>query len=113
MIPWVVGFACTGPVGKDTGPSCEDAETVTWDNFGKGFLTENCQTCHASTAEGYDRNGAPEEVTFDTKDQAWTWASRILIMATGENPLMPPEGGVGDDARLQLFWWLGCGEEGS
>jgi uncharacterized membrane protein len=92
---------------------CAGAPIVTWDNFGAGFLRENCYSCHASTVKGDARHDAPEEVTFDTREQAWVWASDILRMATGDDPLMPPEGGPSDDDRTRLYWWLACGEHGT
>jgi uncharacterized membrane protein len=93
--------------------SCEGAPIVTWDNFGAGFLNENCDSCHASTVTDAARNDAPEAVSFDTKEEVWVWAEDILRMATGEQPQMPPEGGPSDDDRVRLFWWLGCGETGT
>lgn len=90
---------------------CADAPTLAWSNFGEGFMRESCQGCHASTAE--DRHDAPEEITFDTVDQCWTWAADILRTATGEDPSMPPRGGVTDDDRVRLEWWLRCGTPGT
>ncbi len=95
----------------DTSDPCSEAMTVTWNSWGRGFLTESCQGCHASTAT--NRYGAPEEVVFDTVDDAWAWSDRILARAAGENPSMPPAGGVTDDDRTRLSWWLACGEPGS
>jgi hypothetical protein len=118
---WLVFlFACSGD-GGDSAPEsdptstdrCTGAPIVTWDNFGAGFLNENCDSCHASTVEGEARNDAPEAVHFDTKEEAWAWSAVILRMATGDDPAMPPEGGPSEDDRMRLFWWLGCGEEGT
>lgn len=92
-------------------PECVDAPVVDWDNFGQGFLLQSCQGCHASTTA--DRYGAPEEVTFDTVDQAWAWADDILSVAAGEAPTMPPRGGVEEDDRVRLVWWLACGVSGT
>ncbi len=97
-------------VPHDTG-ICADAGTVTWNSWGRGFLTEACQACHASTAT--NRYGAPEDVAFDTVDEAWTWADRILARAASDPPSMPPAGGVTEDDRTRLTWGLSCGEEGS
>ena len=92
----------------DTDGLCADAPVVTWDNFGDGFLTENCQACHASTTD--NRNGAPETVTFDTKEEAMIWADDILQVVTGDAPSMPPQGGISDDDRLLVTYWLTCWE---
>lgn len=95
---------------EDTGtavdPLCVDAPVVTWNNFGEGFLIENCQACHASTAP--NRHGAPENVTFDTEDDVRTWKDRILARAAGDAPTMPPMGGTSADDRYLLEVWLTC-----
>ncbi len=85
---------------------CDEAPVVTWDNFGQGFLVENCQPCHASTSEA--RHEAPEEVVFDTEDDVVSLRERILIMATGDEPEMPPAGGVSVEDRALLEVWLEC-----
>ena len=90
---------------------CDEAPVVTWANFGQGFITENCQGCHASTA--IDRYGAPESVTFDDLEEVWAQSDRILARSTGDSPTMPPAGGVSEDDRTRLVWWLECAEEGT
>ena len=90
---------------------CEEGPTMTWANFGDGFLIENCNGCHAATSA--NRYGAPEYVTFDTVEQVWVWATIILAVATGDDPVMPPTGGVEDDDRLRLEYWLRCAESGT
>ena len=99
--------ADTAPVD----PLCVDAVPLTWENFGEGFLLDACNGCHAASAP--NRYGAPVEVTFDTRAQAWAFADRILARATGDAPGMPPQGGVTEDDRTRLYWWLGCGEPGT
>jgi len=105
---WLVGCGST-PVDEriveDTGP-CGQAPVLTWDNFGRGFVIENCQACHASTAP--ERQGAPEGVVFDTEEDAWRWSERILVRAARDAD-MPPQGGVDADDRRRLELWLGCG----
>lgn len=105
----------SGETGADSGDSgddfCDGAPTLAYSNFGEGFLRENCQGCHASTAP--DRHGAPEEATFDTVEEAWVWADRILARSTGDSPTMPPRGGVPEDDRTRLEWWLRCGTPGT
>ncbi len=89
----------------DTG-FCADAPVLTWDNFGDGFMTQHCQSCHASGSPS--RQDAPEDITFDTEEQTLALADRILARATGDSATMPPEGGVHEDDRLKLEWWLSC-----
>ncbi|MBM4392256.1 MAG: hypothetical protein FJ090_14140 [Deltaproteobacteria bacterium] len=107
-----VDSAATDSGSDDTAvDECADAAVVDWDNFGQGFLLMACQGCHASTTP--ERYGAPDDVTFDTVEQAWDRASDILRVAAGETPTMPPRGGVEDDDRVRLVWWLSCGTPGS
>jgi hypothetical protein len=104
--------ACTGG-GSDSAEvdACADQPIVTYETFGAGFLTENCQSCHASTAP--DRKGALESVVFDTVDDAWAQRDRILARAAIDTPEMPPLGGTTDDDRARLKIWLTCAEEGT
>ncbi len=106
LLVWALG-GCGGEEPEETAAACAAAPITTYANFGAGFLTESCQVCHASTAP--DRHGAPESVTFDTEEEAWEHADRILAVATGEAPTMPPEGGVTDEDRERLEVWLRCG----
>ncbi|MEL6346860.1 MAG: hypothetical protein AAFV53_27350 [Myxococcota bacterium] len=87
---------------------CMDAPVVTWDNFGQGFMTENCQACHASTTS--NRRGAPEDITFDDHDTTLTHSERILARSTGDAPSMPPLGGVNTEDQYLLEVWLTCWE---
>lgn len=107
-------LACAGTDGPaETGETglCADAPVVTYETFGAGFMTENCQSCHASTSP--DRQDAPESVVFDTVDQVWTLRERILQLAVPESPSMPPLGGTTADDRAKLEIWLTCAEEGT
>lgn len=90
---------------------CADAPAVTYNNFGRGFVTESCQGCHASTAP--NRFGAPVEVVFDTVEDCWKRAERILARSASDTPTMPPQGGVFPDDRARLRWWLTCAPSGT
>jgi hypothetical protein len=97
---------------EDTGvPFCGDAPVINYVNFGEGFMLEACQGCHATDTP--DRYGAPESVNFDTAPQIWAQVDRILVRAVGEYATMPPLGGVVEQDRLKLQYWLECGEAGS
>jgi uncharacterized membrane protein len=105
-------LACAGDeadgdkeIAGDTG-LCATAPVTTWDNFGRGFLTESCQSCHASTSP--NRYGAPEAVSFDSEGEALALADTILAVATGEAARMPPSGGVTEEDRYRLAVWLTC-----
>ncbi len=108
--PDTPGAAPDSLAPSDSADPCAGAPVVDWNSFGDAFLGHACAGCHAGTTP--NRNGAPEEVRFDTVDLAWEWAPRILARATGQAPSMPPRGGVADDDRQKLAWWLGCGVPG-
>lgn len=109
LLPLFLLSACTDKgadtVAADTG-LCADAPVLMWANFGEGFLTENCQSCHASTT--LNRHDAPDDVFFDTLDEVKAQSAEILARATGDAPTMPPEGGVEDVEREKLTIWLTC-----
>jgi cytochrome c5 len=108
-LPVLLLWGC-GADPADTGAAgaCDDAPVVTWESWGEGFLIQTCQTCHSATTP--DRNGAPESVNFDTEDEVLALRDRILARATGDDPTMPPSGGVTEDDRLRLLTWLTCWE---
>lgn len=104
------GDLAAGGGGEDP---CQGVPELTWRNWGQGFVTENCQGCHASTVTGERRQGAPTDVVFDTPAEVWSWATSIVAIATGEGAAMPPQGGVSEIDRERLRWWLECGVEGT
>lgn len=110
---WWLMLACAGTGTGDSvvRDACADTPVVTWNNFGASFVLHNCQGCHASTAA--DRHDAPESVTFDTVEEVWAQADRVLATAASAEPSMPPRGGVTDDDRQRLEWWLTCAEPGT
>ncbi len=101
-------LACGDTGGDSADAFCHDVPRLEWENFGDGFITQNCQPCHASTA--VDRYGAPADVTFDDEDETLAWTERILARAAGDDPDMPPAGGVDDTDREKLEIWLTCWE---
>ena len=107
----VFATGCGDKIAIDTAGACSDVPTVTWNNFGHGFVLENCQGCHASTAP--NRYSAPEEVYFDTVEDVWFWSERVLVRSAGDDPTMPPNGGVQAEERTKLEWWLVCAEHGT
>ena len=107
-------LGCTGStesVDSGSRDTCDTAPPVNYANFGEGFLTENCQGCHASTAP--NRYEAPESVVFDTVDDAWAWRDRILYRVLEDANPMPPAGGANADDMQRLEWWFECSEEGT
>ncbi len=107
---WLALWACTGAEDTAQDP-CGDAPVVTYETFGAGFLTENCNACHAVTSA--NRNGAPDDVHFDTVEEAWSFAPRILARSLSDPPGMPPEGGTTADDLMLLEIWLTCAANGT
>jgi len=109
----LLGCGGSGDTGApDTVDQCEDAPVLTWENFGRGFLVENCQSCHGSTAPYRSQTDSPppDTVTFDTQEQAQSLRALILAASTGDTPSMPPRGGVSEVDREKLDIWLNCWE---
>ena len=66
----VLAFACSDPAeetaGGPTGSVCPESSTLSYDTFGRAFMTAYCTRCHASTLQGTARQGAPSDHDFDT-----------------------------------------------
>ncbi|MSP56366.1 MAG: hypothetical protein EXR69_12305 [Myxococcales bacterium] len=105
----VLTGACA-PAGPDDSAVCANAPPVDWETFGEGFVTQNCQTCHASTS--LNREDAPPDVHFDDAAAVWARKDRVLARAAAASPTMPPLGGTTADDRYLLEIWLTCGAEG-
>ena len=91
---------------------CDEQPTITYDTFGRGFLATYCDGCHGSAVA--ERQGAPDDVVFDTREGALDWADRILERAApsdGSVATMPPVGGVTSDDTERLVVWLTCGAQ--
>ena len=118
MIALLLMFSCgNGSDPSDTGTAatpgeCDEAPVLTWENFGEGFMLENCQSCHAESAPYRDQTDTPppESVSFDTYEQTIAMRTLILATATGDNPTMPPRGGVSSVDTDKLDIWLNCWE---
>ena len=102
---WLV-FACAEVV--DDSVDCDSAQVSTWASFGEGFMVENCQSCHAEATP--NRYGAPLAYSFDTHEDVLKWSERIYMVVLGENPTMPPGGGLTDSDKQLLMDWLVCWE---
>ncbi len=112
MIGMLLLLSCAeGPADDSASGFCDDQPTVTYESFGAGFFTQYCQPCHGSGSE--NRQGAPDDVIYDTVGDIWQRAERILERATGENRTMPPVAGVHEVDRQRLEIWLTCAEPGT
>ncbi|MBA3391012.1 MAG: hypothetical protein H0T89_00120 [Deltaproteobacteria bacterium] len=85
---------------------CPDTGTsLTYESFGRGFMTSYCDRCHSGA-----KSGAPSSYRFDTHDDIRKHDTRIFIRAAGPNVTMPPGPyDPPDDERDQLAEWLACG----
>jgi uncharacterized membrane protein len=81
---------------------------ITYDNFGKDFFNTWCQSCHGASVT--DRNGAPDDIFFDTRDDIWEQRVQVFAQAADSNASMPigPHG-PSDADRKKLADWLACG----
>ena len=104
-------FGCKGQENLDD-HSCPSTSSgsnaVTYDNFAKDFFNTYCQSCHGASVT--DRNGAPDDIFFDTRDDIWEQREQVFAQAADSNASMPigPHGPTDAD-RQKLADWLACG----
>ena len=101
-------LACAGPgdsASSDNSAACADAPDVRWDNWGHGFFLTYCGACHSSGSA--NRNGAPEDVNFDTEADVVAWKDRIQVRVLDEST-MPMGGGVYPEDLDLLKVMLAC-----
>ena len=98
-----------GTAGCSVGKSihehpCPPAGTsLTYDNFGRGFVAEWCVRCHGG-ANGYSSRA------FTSLDSIRSQRDRIFINAAADNGSMPPgPDGPSQTERNELADWLACG----
>jgi hypothetical protein len=112
--PMLLAVACT-----PSGASCPEPSTLTYANFGRGFMDRYCTRCHAADVRGDERHGAPSDANFDTHGGVRAARSAIDALAAAgphaSNDAMPPSG-VGTEGptplpeeRRMLGEWLACG----
>lgn len=88
---------------------CPDDSTLTYDNFGEGFMLNWCTGCHHSDLRPDMRQNAPMNVDLNTVEDVRTHAERIWVRSGDQNLTMPPQGGPDDVEREELGEWLACG----
>jgi len=81
--------------------------TLTYDNFGRGFMETQCKSGHGG---GADRKGAPIGYDFGSLDAVRKFKVRIFDRAAASNSTMPvgPDGPPASE-RAKLADWLACG----
>lgn len=110
IVLWTfVGAGACVEVDKLEDAECPQEGTVlTYESFGEAFMSEYCQDCHASDAD--NRQGAPREMVFDTRDDVLEHRERIYERAALGNTSMPPgPDDPGAEEREMLAEWLACG----
>jgi len=97
-----VALACAG-LGEDTGSTCPADSTLTYENFGRTLMAENC-SCHVT---------GDESPSFDTLDAIRANLSDVdRAAAAGPdavNDYMPDDADMPESERRKLGEWLACG----
>ncbi len=101
--------ASTGDSGTPVDP-CGDAPE--WGDA-QGYLRTWCLPCHSDTVAPEERQGAPDDVNFDTYAQVFAWRTAIEARATGPDADMPPVSGATSKATTRFAHWLECGALGT
>lgn len=101
-------------IGPPTGAVCPTQETLTYANFGQGFMATYCLRCHSSSVSGSARQGAPSDHNFDSIGDIRSLADHIDQYAgagpAAVNTAMPDNGLAPTEAeRRKLSEWLACG----
>lgn len=103
--------------GTPSGATC-DGSSLTYENFGQGFMTNYCNNCHSSALKTEEeRQCAPSDHNFDSLDDVLLNSEHIDgHAAAGPNSVnneMPPSGNKmpTDQERMDLGTWLACEEE--
>ena len=86
-------------------PEPEPCESLEWNTGIHSFFVSYCGACHAANTP--DRHGAPVSVTFDTEEEARSWAARVWQTVLVQES-MPPAGGVFPEDKERIQEWLQC-----
>ncbi|HEY5952351.1 MAG TPA: hypothetical protein VIV40_42930 [Kofleriaceae bacterium] len=120
--------AACGPSPQPTGTVCPDPDplTLTYDNFGRDFMTKYCTWCHKSDLPRSQRNGAPLYHDYDSLLGVLETPDHIDEQAgfgpDAQNEFMPPDkcpstpGGAATtncakptaEERTKLAEWIAC-----
>lgn len=110
--------AVAHPVDAGT-DACAKPERLTYENFGQGFMSQYCLSCHSETlTDPAARSGAPDDHNFDSVAAIRGQADHIAGAAavpiddgsTDPEYSMPPGQKQPTEAeRRKLAEWLGCG----
>ena len=98
---------CAGSSG-DSGAESQDCSLYGYELAAEPVLTTWCTPCHSSAMDADSRQGAPEDVNFDSYEGASAHADAIVQWAV-EAREMPPAGEVPEGELDQLGAWVACG----
>jgi len=87
---------------------CDRQPPLDWDNFGDGFFSLHCTSCHSAKNSDVQRSGAPIGLDFDTYGEVVRDVSRIEVAALGNDAAMPPSGEPTEAEMTMLREWLAC-----
>lgn len=109
------GGCCSseGVLGDETGATCVPDTALTYENFGKEFMTQYCVRCHASNLSGAARQGAPADHDLDSLPAIRGIREHVDQTAgasdTVTNDTMPPDGlKPSPQERKDLATWIAC-----
>ncbi len=98
-----------GPATFDTNLKCPKGTYITYENFGAGFLSTYCLSCHSAKVPEGKRGGAPLAANFDTAFDASRYRALMLMKTQGTNPSMPPGQVLKAKDKAAFAEWLNCG----
>lgn len=110
-------------VGEPSGAKCPTNSVLTYENFGRQFMSDYCTRCHSESLTGAARKQAPTEHNFDTVELIREQSEHIDQVAAaaagatvskhsggGVNASMPPDDPKPTlEDRARLGEWLACG----
>lgn len=92
LVSFALAACATEEAGTPTGSACPTTNPPTYASFGKTFTMNYCVSCHSKESER--RNGAPDDVNFDSESDLVLHASAIdKLAANGPKAMnleMPP-----------------------
>lgn len=98
-----------GPANFETSLNCPKGTYLTYDNFGAGFLSTYCLSCHSAKVPEGKRGGAPITANFDTALDASRYRALMLSKTQGAKPSMPPGQVLKTKEKEAFAEWLKCG----
>lgn len=99
-------LACGAAADSAAPGACDRQPSLTYANWGQGYLERYCNGCHSAHIATDQRNGAPTGVDFDDYEGVLRYSDRIL--ARSLDGTMPPGGGPTEAELTMLQEWSAC-----